>query len=93
VIGESWPAFETLAIHNSLITIHIFKKTRPGGLEPPTVGLEIRCSIRLSYGRSTQCTESITGAGYCKLVCLAAQILCAANTDRERRAHPEIRAG
>ena len=25
---------------------------RPGGLEPPTVGLEDRCSIRLSYGRS-----------------------------------------
>ncbi len=24
---------------------------RPGGLEPPTDGLEIRCSIRLSYGR------------------------------------------
>ena len=24
---------------------------RPGGLEPPTVGLEIRCSIRLSYER------------------------------------------
>ena len=24
---------------------------RPEGLEPPTIGLEIRCSIRLSYGR------------------------------------------
>ena len=24
---------------------------RPGGLEPPTLGLEIPCSIRLSYGR------------------------------------------
>ena len=27
------------------------KRVRPGGLEPPTDGLEIRCSIRLSYGR------------------------------------------
>src|SRR6266581_2020655 len=25
--------------------------TRPEGLEPSTYGLEIRCSIRLSYGR------------------------------------------
>jgi hypothetical protein len=25
---------------------------RPEGLEPPTSGLEIRCSIHLSYGRA-----------------------------------------
>jgi hypothetical protein len=29
------------------------KSVRPGGLEPPTDGLEIRCSIRLSYGRGS----------------------------------------
>ncbi len=28
-------------------------KARPGGFEPPTYGLEVRCSIRLSYGRIT----------------------------------------
>jgi hypothetical protein len=26
--------------------------TRPAGFEPATVGLEIRCSVRLSYGRN-----------------------------------------
>jgi hypothetical protein len=28
------------------------KKTRPAGLEPAAYGLEIRCSIQLSYGRN-----------------------------------------
>jgi hypothetical protein len=27
------------------------RSARPEGLEPSTYGLEIRCSIRLSYGR------------------------------------------
>ncbi len=40
--------FELQWIRNTCERIEL----RPAGLEPATYGLEIRCSIQLSYGRS-----------------------------------------
>ena len=34
------------------------KVARPAGLEPATPGLEGRCSIRLSYGRTIDLTSN-----------------------------------
>src|SRR5205085_12488255 len=54
------------AFHHSPVTDHHShsEKTRPGGLEPPTVGLEIRCSIRLSYERRNR-HENSRNPGAC----------------------------
>ena len=35
----------------AFIDVHDRPEVRPEGFEPPTDGLEIRCSIHLSYGR------------------------------------------
>ena len=51
------------------VTEKRFVKMRPSGFEPPTDGLEIRCSILLSYGRIRDyvnfghgCHKSVTNA-------------------------------
>ena len=58
-IGYELKLIPALAAGNSeeLTTngVSCYRMARPGGLEPPTPGLEGRCSIRLSYGRMNPC--------------------------------------
>ena len=49
------------------------KKVRPAGLEPATLGLEIPCSIQLSYGRKACFLSSKT---HWKMVCYSQILKC-----------------
>src|SRR5262249_21602634 len=48
------PQLEIVGRRHALDFIRILHLTRPEGFEPPTSGLEIRCSVQLSYGRMTR---------------------------------------
>ncbi len=47
-------SYSTSELHPQTLT----SLARPGGFEPPARGLELRCSIHLSYGRK----EKMVGA-------------------------------
>ena len=47
-------------------SFHINEMARPEGIEPPTLCLEGRCSLQLSYGRAVRSTSS------CSVYCILA---------------------
>ena len=46
--------------NGTYVTVLRENVARPEGFEPPTYGLEVRCSIQLSYGRKVMFTDSYT---------------------------------
>jgi hypothetical protein len=57
VLVRDWFATDKITQSNEcpleIAFSRVKRGARPEGLEPSTYGLEIRCSIRLSYGRTT----------------------------------------
>ena len=46
-----FPRFQgAMVIAQGTLFFNVFKDLTPAGIEPATYGLEIRCSIQLSYG-------------------------------------------
>ena len=55
------------------VSLLIKSETRPAGFEPATYGLEIRCSIQLSYGRSLIYVRR--GARNCTLIAFSVRYI------------------
>ena len=68
--GRHWPALEDNREGPADCDCQRERKVRPEGFEPPTDGLEIRCSILLSYGR-LRAVMFLSGRAFRKICLLA----------------------